>query len=592
MQIGATDKESNLAEAKENMMNPGGKPFTSTPVGGGGNTQLPNSSAGRKELNNGANLSTPYTASKAGPLYSPIRADPSMASASPGPPPSAGKLEVKEAAMALTWLSEAFIRHEEPVSPVQINHTAASNALLSADRTISTGSRSRRAASQRCVNTLREAIAAEREAYPSSFSRSSTYVSPDLARTARRVSRSVSAAVTTVSEKKSKGYSRNSRVGRAMEAILEYISEHQSHYQKTNGSGVPERVIRQEFGNNPDTSKALRFLVTEHRIVRSGAGGRRDPYSYMIAEEPEQKQKPTELEEADASNNTIQKQNDEEDGNVVRDDAVQQTAKGPEDVDNGLAATPAADNSKNEVSGRVLSPKNENGQTPLAPVTVLNNRPVQPRFSLTGVTFDGLSAIKAHAACRTAEDSAPTGPEKVKDARTTSLKEAKRLAYGSLVSPGGVYQPPAKRLSQGDSSTANFPTSMALTPLVASERPEMPSEISLSAPGATETPVTVNSGRRTEDTSCSRIYTVMQPMDETKRCVFSPPNALATPAGLLVPLPPHAMAFWNNPGNRLHAKDSSAVFAQLQHSHHGMTFGVQQHVDRSCQRVPPHQDNR
>ena len=46
--------------------------------------------------------------------------------------------------------------------------------------------------------------------------------------------------------------------------------------------GVPERVIRQEFGNNPDTSKALRYLVTEDRINREGRGGRRDPFSYTI----------------------------------------------------------------------------------------------------------------------------------------------------------------------------------------------------------------------------------------------------------------------------------------------------------------------
>lgn len=39
---------------------------------------------------------------------------------------------------------------------------------------------------------------------------------------------------------------------------------------------------RNAFGNNPDTSKALRFLVAEDRIVRAGAGGRKDPYSYVV----------------------------------------------------------------------------------------------------------------------------------------------------------------------------------------------------------------------------------------------------------------------------------------------------------------------
>ena len=41
---------------------------------------------------------------------------------------------------------------------------------------------------------------------------------------------------------------------------------------------------RQAFGNNPDTSKALRFLVAENRTVRSGLGGRKDPYSYVVSE--------------------------------------------------------------------------------------------------------------------------------------------------------------------------------------------------------------------------------------------------------------------------------------------------------------------
>lgn len=46
----------------------------------------------------------------------------------------------------------------------------------------------------------------------------------------------------------------------------------------------PTHPCRNAFGNNPDTSKALRFLVAENRIVRSGAGGRKDPYSYVVRE--------------------------------------------------------------------------------------------------------------------------------------------------------------------------------------------------------------------------------------------------------------------------------------------------------------------
>lgn len=68
-----------------------------------------------------------------------------------------------------------------------------------------------------------------------------------------------------------------------MMAILKYITKHQPRYMATSAGGVPERIIRNEFGNNPDTSKALRFLVTENKIVRGGQGGRRDPFSYTLA---------------------------------------------------------------------------------------------------------------------------------------------------------------------------------------------------------------------------------------------------------------------------------------------------------------------
>ena len=81
-----------------------------------------------------------------------------------------------------------------------------------------------------------------------------------------------------------RGYSENSRVGRAMLAILQYVETHQPEYKgKTPFGGVPERVLRENFGNNPDTSKALRFLVTEKRIVRKGVGGRKDPFHYVMS---------------------------------------------------------------------------------------------------------------------------------------------------------------------------------------------------------------------------------------------------------------------------------------------------------------------
>lgn len=81
--------------------------------------------------------------------------------ASPIPPPSAGKREVNEAAMALTWLAEAFTA--APVSPVPPRApTAAADALLLADTGVP-GQRGRRAASQRCTSIIREALQIERD---------------------------------------------------------------------------------------------------------------------------------------------------------------------------------------------------------------------------------------------------------------------------------------------------------------------------------------------------------------------------------------------------------------------------------------------
>jgi hypothetical protein len=86
--------------------------------------------------------------------------------------------------------------------------------------------------------------------------------------------------------KRSRNYSENSRVGRAVQNIYKYIIQHQSTYLANGAKGVPERVIREEYGNNPDTSKALRYLVAENRINKEGAGGRRDPFSYTIKSMP------------------------------------------------------------------------------------------------------------------------------------------------------------------------------------------------------------------------------------------------------------------------------------------------------------------
>eukprot|EP01018_Ginkgo_biloba_P013850 Gb_04937 [translate_table: standard] len=52
---------------------------------------------------------------------------------------------------------------------------------------------------------------------------------------------------------------------------------------QTTGS---EKCIRQTFGNNPDTSKALRMLVKQHRVKRFGTGGKADPFVYMAVTPP------------------------------------------------------------------------------------------------------------------------------------------------------------------------------------------------------------------------------------------------------------------------------------------------------------------
>ncbi|KAG2448534.1 hypothetical protein HYH02_006425 [Chlamydomonas schloesseri] len=46
-----------------------------------------------------------------------------------------------------------------------------------------------------------------------------------------------------------------------------------------------EKTFRQEFGNNPDTSKALRLLMERGHVVRSGRGFRCDPYGYTVTQE-------------------------------------------------------------------------------------------------------------------------------------------------------------------------------------------------------------------------------------------------------------------------------------------------------------------
>ncbi len=53
------------------------------------------------------------------------------------------------------------------------------------------------------------------------------------------------------------------------------------------GSGVGlESDIRKVFGNTPDTSKALRLLMSQNIVVREGKGGRVSPFQYTKVREP------------------------------------------------------------------------------------------------------------------------------------------------------------------------------------------------------------------------------------------------------------------------------------------------------------------
>eukprot|EP00891_Asterochloris_glomerata_P005931 jgi/Astpho2/5931/Aster-x1338 len=43
-----------------------------------------------------------------------------------------------------------------------------------------------------------------------------------------------------------------------------------------------ESIIREKFKNSPDTSKALRMLLSSHKVQRKGRGGRQDPFAYSL----------------------------------------------------------------------------------------------------------------------------------------------------------------------------------------------------------------------------------------------------------------------------------------------------------------------
>ncbi|XVE95948.1 hypothetical protein REPUB_Repub02eG0179400 [Reevesia pubescens] len=65
----------------------------------------------------------------------------------------------------------------------------------------------------------------------------------------------------------------SSHMRRRAEAILKLLS----------GSCFSEVNIRRVLGDSPDTSKALRMLLKQEEVKRSGTGGAKDPYIYTIA---------------------------------------------------------------------------------------------------------------------------------------------------------------------------------------------------------------------------------------------------------------------------------------------------------------------
>ncbi|KAI8112294.1 hypothetical protein M9434_003617 [Picochlorum sp. BPE23] len=184
-------------------------------------------------------------------------------------PATISKNELNDAALALTWLSEACVgsemdRREEAI----VQRVMERRSDESQEKT------GKRAASRKCAAMIKNALSEEKR---SSKIEKVPKVTVQKVTKAKKGKQNGEAP-----RKRSRNYSQNSRVGRAVQAIYAYITKHQVEYLSKGAKGVPERSIRLEFGNNPDTSKALRFLVTGDRINRLGLGGRKDPFSYTI----------------------------------------------------------------------------------------------------------------------------------------------------------------------------------------------------------------------------------------------------------------------------------------------------------------------
>ena len=68
----------------------------------------------------------------------------------------------------------------------------------------------------------------------------------------------------------------DNRVRRLAAKLEAFIREH---------GEIRESVIRETYGNSPDTSKALRLLQKSAMITRTGLGGRVSPFTYKCKDD-------------------------------------------------------------------------------------------------------------------------------------------------------------------------------------------------------------------------------------------------------------------------------------------------------------------
>lgn len=195
-------------------------------------------------------------------------------------PATISRNELNDAALTLTWLSEGCIgseldrREESIVRRIMDGKSGESQEKMG-----------KRAASRKCAALIKDALSEEIKSTTTKVLKTPKVQKTPKVEKIPKVTLQTKAKKKQNGEaprKRSRNYSQNSRVGRAVQGIYAYITKHQDEYLNKGAKGVPERSLRLTFGNNPDISKALRFLVTGDRINRLGLGGRKDPFSYTI----------------------------------------------------------------------------------------------------------------------------------------------------------------------------------------------------------------------------------------------------------------------------------------------------------------------